>query len=136
MAESGKTSSRVPAVQQANSFVLDFFYQDVRRVGSFLAQLNPGGHTQSVKNTVAREESGGIDASMTVKGSIKVVEGSSGTTTREGNVNRDTLERTIDPLWANAIDLLNLLEQNRMIERDLGLAGLGSVGHLYTCLTH
>jgi hypothetical protein len=42
-----------------------------------------------------------------------------------GTKNFDGLERIIDPLWANAIDLLNLVEQRGILHRDAAKARIG-----------
>ncbi len=126
MPKSEESLLRGRVAQPESGSVLDFLYQDVRRIGSFLAQINPSGHIQTVKQTLATEESGSTDTTASAVGNAVVAKGTLGYTTHEGDVNRDTLERTIDPLWQNAIDLLNLLTDRGLLNRDLDKAGLGS----------
>jgi hypothetical protein len=107
--------------------VYDFLYQDARRVGSFLAQLNPEGHAETVKSTTSTEETGGRESKVSAAGSAVVLKGSAEFSARSGNTNRDGLERTLNPLWTDAIDLLTLLDQGGMIERDLASARIGGI---------
>ena len=125
MPKSEKLSSNVPADQQESDSVFDFLYQDARRVGSCLAQLNPGGLVQSVKQQNLTEETGGVDASVSAGANAIVARAGTGLSTRYGNTNRDSIERTFDPFWTNAVDLLNLLESRQLLHRDITSAGIG-----------
>jgi len=68
-----------------------------------------------------------VDATVSAAASAIVAKATGEIAARTGTTNRDTLERTFDPLWTNAIDLLNLLESRRLVKRGLDEAvGLGS----------
>ena len=125
MPKSGKPSSNAPVDQQESDSVFDFLYQDARRVGSCLAQLSPGGLVQSVKQQNSTEETGGLDASVTAAANAVVARAGSSFSTRHGNTNRDSIERTFDPFWTNAVDLLDLLESRSLLHRDMTSAGIG-----------
>ncbi len=119
-------SSSVPDERQESGSVFDFLYQDARRVASYLAQLNPAGHISGVKQILETEETGSRNASITAGASAAVAKATAGFIDHSGNTNRDTLERTIDPLWSNAVELLDLLQARDIIKYDLDHVGLGS----------
>jgi hypothetical protein len=125
MPKNEKKSSSGQDESQENDSVFDFLYQDVRRVGSYLAQLMPGGHVQGVKQTLATEESGGTGAKITAAASAVLAKASGEFLANTGNVNRDILERTFDPIWRNAIELLDVLEQRHLISRNVAKSTIG-----------
>jgi len=111
--------------QQKNS-VFDFLYHDARRVSSFLAQFSDYGHLLSVKATEAVGQASTKRFDATVSGSLPVVANARGgwqqsTTDDE----RDSAERTFDPIWANAITLLGFLSERDLIQRDITAARIG-----------
>ncbi|TXN20031.1 hypothetical protein [Methylobacterium sp. WL9] len=106
--------------------VYDFLYQDVRRVGSFLAQFDEYGVRQSVKAT----ESTG--RTQTVKGTASgtvglpaVLGGSATVDATTADETKDLAEHTFDPLWANSRRLLDYLHEHDLIEYDAWEARLG-----------
>lgn len=111
--------------RKSNS-VYDFLYQDVRRVGSFLAQFEEHGVRQSIKSTE------GTGRAQTVKGGatgtlgLPAVMGASAivdvATTDD---TKDIAEHTFDPLWSNSRRLLDYLSEHELIEKDLWEAKLG-----------
>ncbi len=105
--------------------VFDFLYQDVKRVGSFLAQM-PGGHASSTKQIVASETAGGQSTKLSAGGAAAFVKANAEESDHNTTTNRDSLERSVDPFWSNAVDLLNLLTQNNIINYNIETAGLGS----------
>lgn len=109
---------------QANS-VFDFLYQDIRRVGSYLAQLEPAGHVSSVKVTQSNQE--GELSSATIAGDIDLRLASLGRNklAQINTSNSDILERSFDPLWGNALNLLNILAARGMIACDPSHATIG-----------
>lgn len=112
------------ALEGENS-VFDFLYQDARRVGSFLAQLNPAGHVQGVKQTVATEETGDGGAKISAGASALVARAGGDLSGQISFTNRDSLGRTFDPLWCNAIELLDFLETKSLIGRDISETKIG-----------
>ena len=107
--------------------VYDFLFHDARRVGSFLAQLNSAGQPQSYKRTSGTTETA-IDSSVNKSGfNLGAAAGgreATGSTQASHTINEDT---TFDPLWVNALNLLEHLEQQGLINRDVKTAPIGSV---------
>jgi hypothetical protein len=111
--------------QRSNS-VFDFLYHDSRRIASFLAQFETHGVLQQVKATESVDHTGsskttasaGVDVVTVMRGGVAI----DGTVTDE---ERDTAERTYDPLWTNARTFLNFLADRDMINRELSKARIG-----------
>ena len=110
--------------EQKNDSVFDFLYYDRQRVGSFLAQFDDSGHLQQVKASDS--------ASKGTKRGLKIGAGASYFGTG-GNLNFErspgehgveATERIYDPLWSNALTLLDYLESANLICRDV------AAGHL------
>lgn len=112
--------------QPDGASVYDFLYHDARRVGSFLAQFEPHGHLQALTRTLGVTDAtatksgagggGGIPSVLSLNAST---EGQASHTATEGSSD------TYDPLWLNALALLDHLEQRALLNRDLTSAGMG-----------
>jgi len=109
-----------------NSSVFDFFYQDSRRVGSYLAQFDPSGHLLSIKQTEHIETSTQQDAGGEIGGSAFIAKGKAQFSDRVISASKDAAERTFDPLWTNAITLLTYLQQKNLVKRDISEARIGN----------
>ena len=118
--------SDVASAPPERSSVYDFLYHDPHRIASFLAQFTQHGHLESL----SRSES--TAAATTNK---SVVTGRAGVPTL-GSVGRsgeraasesvtEALTTTYDPLWANALALLDHLSQHGLIRRDVTRASIG-----------
>lgn len=109
---------------QGHASVFDFLYQDLPRISAFLAQLDDG-LIQSLKRTAGTGSSSKDETQTGGKigssGTGVNLTGIEGTTTEQ----REGLERTFDPLWSNAIRLLDLLDQGGWVQRDIETAGIG-----------
>lgn len=115
-----------PSAGQKSNSVYDFLYQDVRRVGSFLAQFEEHGVRQLIKAT----ESTG--RAQTVKGAasgtlgLPAVMGASAVVdVATTDDSKDLAEHTFDPLWSNSRRLLDYLTEHDLIENDLWESRLG-----------
>ena len=114
--------------EQADASVFDFLYHDSRRVGSFLSQLDQNGLLTEIRQSehatkgARRGFSANLGASTPITGGGNIgIE----VTPKEGG--GEALERVYDPFWANARELLDVLEAHGMIQRELGEAPLGSL---------
>lgn len=130
-------SSETPPIEEIDSdapyegpppnSVYDFIYQDVRRIGSFLAQFDEHGVRQLVKAT---ETAGRTEVTRTAaNGSITLpLVGAGGGTLDLSNSEdtRDAAEYTFDPLWTNARRLLDYLTQHDLLNKDVWTTTLGS----------
>jgi hypothetical protein len=125
MSKSEPRQSEKAREQQESASVYDILYYDVRRIPSFLAQFDDSGHLQQIKRTdfVKRgsadkgTKSGGITAAI-LSGRIDVET----STDQEAS---ETAERTYDPLWANALALLDFVNSRGKLEKDLAKARVG-----------
>ncbi len=111
--------------EQSTDSVYDFLYHDAQRVASFLSQFDNSGHlTQVVQGTgIHRTKSDTGVAS--VKGSALAVSGEGTYTTTAADEHRKDSQRVYDPLWANALTLLDYLSERDMIVRDITKAKIG-----------
>jgi hypothetical protein len=127
MSKSEPRRSGRARVRQENASVYDFLYHDARRVASFLAQFNDAGHPQQVKQTDSvtkgSTDKGGFSGGVNV-GIAKFGGATDTSVTQEGT---EESERTYDPLWANALTLLDFLEQKRLIQRNISRARIGQI---------
>lgn len=120
-----ETSNAALDRQDAGS-VYDFLYHDARRVGSFLAQLNPDGHLQSRRRT--RQVGESTTSTSNVKGGAGVpglVKVGSEAANQVQNRHDQSADETFDPLWANALALLDHLTQRDLMSRSMHDAGIG-----------
>jgi hypothetical protein len=115
--------------EHQSSFVLDFLYNDARRVGSFLSQFDDAGHLQRVveSESVSRGRKRGFKLNVSGGATVMGTGGSGGlglerSPSEEG---MEGLEREYDPLWANALTLLDYLASRNLICSDLSKAGIG-----------
>ncbi len=105
MSKSGKTASEVALDEQKADSVLDFLYQDARRVGSFLAQFDNSGHLKQIKQNESASKSASTSAEARV-GAHALFAASAGKLDRtEASQGVESVERTYDPFWANARNL-------------------------------
>lgn len=119
-----KASGKEPGEQRSDS-VYDFLYHDARRIGSFLAQFDEAGLLQQVKQieSVAKGTVDEAAATGGVGALIAKAEGHFNTqVSQEGS---EGAERLYDPLWANALTLLDYLSERDMIRRDVKAARIG-----------
>jgi len=101
--------------------VYDFFYHDPRRVGSYLAQFDPNGLLQSVKQTIAIEESEGSSLS----GGVAVAVAKGQYSGSEGSASKAAAEKTYDPFWLHTLTLLDFLRTQDLVASDIESAQIG-----------
>ena len=119
-------ASEKQSQDQRSNFVYDFLYHDVRRIASFLAQFQDYGILQSIKSTESTSHSGSVKGGVEAGLSVKVIgHGKGAIDWTAVDDERDAAERTFDPLWTNAQTLLNYLESNSLISRDISTTGIG-----------
>jgi len=127
MSKKREVTSDVEQGPAAGPSVYDFLYQDVRRVGSLLAQFDPSGHLQSIKHLDGYSESSesGKHLKPTLNLAAVKIEGSADDKASESNSH--SAERAYDPLWVNAISLLAYLQNAGLMKRHLNDARLGQI---------
>jgi len=125
MSKSDVEASAKEQDEQKNDSVYDFLYYDKQRVGSFLAQFDASGHLQQI--TASEHASKGSQRGLKVglggsylgTGANVSIDRSPGVQGSEG------IERVYDPLWVNALALLDYLESADLICRDVTKGRLG-----------
>lgn len=126
MSDKRATVSEVEQEQQESDSVFDFLYYDARRVGSYLSQFDNFGLLQTIKHvegtTEARSSSFSGSAGLNVP---LVVKGQTGADHRISEEARENAEKSYDPFWINATNLIDLLNRRSMIKRDLATAAFG-----------
>ncbi len=125
MSQPGGTASGGAQDEPITGSVFDFLYHDARRVGSFLAQIDPIGLTTSVKQTEGTETSSNEKSSGSFGASIAVARGSANFEDQATKGARQSFERTYDPIWVNAVALLDMLSARQMIHDGLHGARIG-----------
>jgi len=120
----GEASSKA-LDEPKNASVYDFLYYDKQRVGSFLAQFDDSGHLQRV--TQSENASKGTRRGFKI-GATGTVMGTGGGLHFErspGEHGSEAIERIYDPLWSNALTLLDYLGSANLMHRDVTAARLG-----------
>lgn len=119
------TGSETEHAPSKDVIVLDFLYHDARRVGSFLSQFHHEGVLQSSR--LMRGSASTISNKQTMGGefSLKILTGKGSSEGNESSEDRDSAERVYDPLWTNALNLLEHLTAEDLLVRDLNSARIG-----------
>lgn len=113
---------------QITDSVFDFLYHDGRRVASFLAQFDPSGTLTQVSQGVTAERTRSDIQKLEGSGGLPVLAKGAISSTDEAKSRRqDEVMRVYDPMWANARALLDLMDERRMIQRDLASAQIGQI---------
>ena len=123
--KSGESGSGRPREGQKSNSVYDFLYHDARRIASFLAQFETYGVLQQVKATEVAARTESAKHGLTTGLSVAIARAGTAQDVTTGSEERDSAERTYDPLWTNARTLLNYLADREMIVRDLSQAQIG-----------
>ena len=118
-------SNGVSALTERSS-VYDFLYHDPRRIASFLSQFTQYGQPQSLTRSESTAENSSTKNVVAGKAGLLPL-GSftgSGETAASESANQ-ALTTTYDPLWQNALALLDYLYQRKLIQRDVAQAKIG-----------
>lgn len=144
MSTRGVTASGgAQGAQEADS-VFDFLYHDSARIGSFLSQFDASGLLTGIRHTDAVTKGSKRGYSFGVGGEVPLLGGGNISFERQpGESGSDAMERSYDPLWANAREFLDALDARGLIKTFVSLASLGefvlSKGRLWlidTALVH
>lgn len=129
MSKSVETVSSEERGEPNENFVLDIFYNDSQRVGSFLSQFDDSGHLQKVMQRESASKSQKRAYSVNLSGGATLLGtgGSGGIGFQRGpsDEGSESLDREYDPLWSNALVLLDFLEAAKLIETDLSKGRVG-----------
>lgn len=112
--------------EQNTDSVYDFLYHDSRRVASFLSQFDKFGHLTGLTRGEYAERSKADSGTIEASGGLPSVFSGGGSHTHDaGAATSRESSRTYDPLWTNALTLLDYLDERHLINRDIGNARLG-----------
>jgi hypothetical protein len=120
-----QASAEQPEEPQSDS-VFDFLYNDVRRVDSFLSQFSESGVLQKVTETDSVRHGRRTKTAGSAAASIPTIVGGQLNHEREAT-HEGTLagERVYDPLWTNALTLLDCVGSGNMLGRSLTESAVG-----------
>lgn len=125
MSKTKSTTSKKAGEGSSDRFVLDFLYNDSRRIGAFLSQFEPG-HLQRFTHTKSADQAQREESEKAGKGSIPgLVEGKISRIEEATSATAQGYERVFDPLWTNARAFLDHLSENDLIQTDITEATMG-----------
>ncbi len=127
MSQSESAASGEASAEQRDVSVLDILYCDNRRIGAFLSQFDELGVPTRVSVSESVQKARGRAFKFAVGGGIPGV-GNANLNVERGPATMGAAEsesREYDPLWANALALLDYLETNELIARNLQHARIG-----------
>lgn len=108
--------------------VFDFLYHDSRRIGSFLSQFDNNGLLTGLSRGESAAKGSKRGWKVGVGADVPILGGAKLDVEREpGETGSETLERSYDPFWANALTFLDVLDERGMIARDLDSASFGQI---------
>ena len=105
--------------------VFDFLYHDSRRIASYLSQFDNSGlstgltQSEGVTKGAKRSKKIGLGGNSPLGGGNLEFE------IGPGEAGSESLVRVYDPYWANALQFLDVLDERKMIQRDLDSATIG-----------
>jgi hypothetical protein len=112
-----------------NDSVYDFLYYDRQRVGSFLAQFDNSGHLQQIIERETAQKATKRGFKINVGGGATVLgtggQGNLGVERGPDLAGSEGSERIYDPIWSNALTLLDYLHGAELISRDITATRLG-----------
>jgi hypothetical protein len=125
MSKSRSRKSEAAEGGSTDRFVLDFLYNDSRRIGSFLAQFEPG-HLQRYTQTREAERARQDTSERSGKGKIPgLAEGEVSAAQQVVASAAEAYERVFDPYWSNPRAFLDHLSEHNLIRRDIEEASIG-----------
>jgi hypothetical protein len=120
------SDSETQRKDQERNPVYDFLYHDARRIASFLAQFKTYGVPQNVKASESAGRATSTKTAISAGGGVPLVaQGQAALDQTNTSDERDATEHTYDPLWRNALDLRDYLEEEGLINRDITAANIG-----------
>jgi len=126
MSNKGVTASEEAQDAAATDSVFDFLYHDSRRIGSFLSQFDNNGLLTGLSHgeTAARGSKRGYK--LGIGGELPLLGGAKVDFEREpAELGSETLERSYDPFWTNALTFLDVLSEKALIKPQIEQAALG-----------
>lgn len=129
MSQNESEASDKVSVERQSGSVYDFLYCDERRIGTFLSQFDELGVPTRVSVSESVQKARGRAFKFSAGGGVAGV-GNANLTVERGPAvvsGAKTEQRDYDPFWANALALLDYLETNELLRRDLGSVRIGQL---------
>ncbi|RCS21351.1 hypothetical protein DUT91_24730 [Phyllobacterium salinisoli] len=120
-----KTASARAQEGQRTDSVFDFLYYDTARISSFLSQFDAFGHLTEITHREHANRNKSTVVANKLDGNTLLVKGSISSETDAASEYGQDSQRTYDPRWANALNFLDYLDENRLLQRDISVARIG-----------
>ncbi len=105
--------------------VYDLLYHDSRRVASLLAQFNPSDLLTGIKKSENFSRQNTDEGATNISTNVLVARAAGTLTLKHNITDGSSTETTFDPLWMNAINLLDFLNENKLIRTNLFGSAIG-----------
>lgn len=126
MPQKSEKKSAEGSVLPEGSSVYDFLYHDARRVGSILSQLGQFGQLLNLKHKQGSGETSTTKSTLGGTGGVPGVgSATAGGEDAHAEAYDENLESTYDPLWVNALNLYEKLDQAGLLIRNIRGARIG-----------
>lgn len=124
----GENASGPRQQAQERNSVFDFLYHDARRVASFLSQFSAYGALTGVKATEASGRADTLKTTGELNAKLPLLGGGRAAFDRGNSVDeRESAERSYDPIWANAIQFMDFAEERGLVQRNIAQARIGQI---------
>jgi hypothetical protein len=111
--------------EQDEQAVYDFLYHDAPRIKSFLSQFDSSGALTQVIQERETSKTTGRELGAAAELDAQVVKGGGNYRRSASGEARKAGQWTYDPVWANALTLLEYLDEEDMLVRDISVARMG-----------
>lgn len=110
---------------EENGSVFDFLYHDARRIASFLSQMSAYGALDSINHSEDANKSKVDAGELTAKAGAIIASGTVAGKFSSSSSAGQRVEKSYDPIWSNALNFLDLLEERNLINREISSARIG-----------
>lgn len=107
--------------------VFDFIYVDFERIATLSAQFNNMGSLVELLEAEGAERRSSKGDQLRTSGSALVAKGEVGVSSGTDSAHGKLSEKSYDPRWINALNLLDELEERKLLNRNIEHAGVGDV---------
>lgn len=128
MSSASEIASNEEPDDRSTGSVYDFLYHDARRIASFISQFDDYGSLTGIVQKEAADSATGERTKFEASGSIAAIVKGGGAFEQDVNsgASRES-SRTYDPLWTNAVALLEYLDERHLLHRDFNAARIGNI---------
>lgn len=112
--------------EEGNS-VFDFIYVDFQRISLLLSQFNNLGEMSQVTKSTGLGRGSEKGDSQELSGTVAIASGKTQFESRFSAHNEQSMSRTYDPRWMNAINFLDEAEGRSLLNREIETARIGEI---------